>query len=182
MAEQTYEDRSVIAMADAIGSKSVTITLEQYHARGRELYGEDSMMWQLRCPSCGHVATPQDWKDAGASGGEVGFSCVGRHSAHREAAAAAAFRRNGGPCNYTSGGLFCINRVFVQADGRSIPAFDYAERWPGLAPDAPPAPPSKKLPVSCRRARSRYEQWKDGDRDIPFGRWLKERRYEVSHG
>lgn len=43
------------------------------------LFGENPMQWRFVCPSCGHVASVQDWKDAGATEGEVAFSCVGRH-------------------------------------------------------------------------------------------------------
>ena len=44
------------------------------------------------------------------------------------AAAEAAFKHKGGPCNYTSGGLFCINRLFITFDdgGKKSPAFEFA--------------------------------------------------------
>ena len=68
------------------------------------------MKWRFVCPSCGHVASVKDWKDAGASEGEVAFSCVGRHL---NADDAKTFKHDGGPCQYAGGGLFGLNPVTV---------------------------------------------------------------------
>lgn len=104
----------------------VTIDLSEWHATGARLFGADRMAWRFRCPSCGHVAAVADWKAAGASEGAVAFSCVGRYTGDPAAAAQAAFRGKGGPCNYTSGGLFCINRLFVASEGQKHPVFEFA--------------------------------------------------------
>lgn len=102
------------------------MTLEAWKAEAAERFGADTMKWKFVCPSCGHVAAVQDWHDVGAPEGSVAFSCVGRFQKDQDAAAAAAFRHAGGPCNYTSGGLFVINRLFVEVEGKSIPAFEVA--------------------------------------------------------
>lgn len=105
-----------------------TLSHEQWLDEGRERFGECVMQWRFVCPSCGHVASVQDWKDAGASTGEVAFSCIGRRIADPAAAAAAAFKGAGGPCNYTSGGLFQISPVIVVLDEHTAwTCFEFAE-------------------------------------------------------
>ncbi|MDP3871266.1 MAG: VVA0879 family protein [Methyloversatilis sp.] len=102
-----------------------TYTHAEWLAEAERRFGADRMKWRFVCPSCSHVACVQDWKDAGARTGEVAFSCVGRALGTPEGDAH-AFRYAGGPCNYTSGGLFCINGVqVITDDGKTIPVFDF---------------------------------------------------------
>lgn len=98
------------------------ITYEEWVKEGTALFGTDRKKWRFVCPCCGHVATPQDWLDAGATEGEIAFSCVGRRSDHpRE-----AFGKGNGPCNYAGGGFFKLNPVQVTApDGRVIQMFEF---------------------------------------------------------
>lgn len=107
-------------------AEQVRITHEAWKAQARERFGDDPMKWRFVCPSCGYVAAVEDWKKAGAPEGAVAFSCVGRYTGDQKAAADAAFRHAGGPCNYTSGGLFCINSLIVIVDGKESPAFEVA--------------------------------------------------------
>lgn len=85
------------------------MTRSEWEARGKELFGEDIMKWSFICPSCGHVWSVQDYKNAGAPSGAVGFSCAGRWLPNPKD----AFRRDGGPCNYAGGGLLNINPLEV---------------------------------------------------------------------
>lgn len=102
------------------------ITLEAFEAEGRRLFGEDIMAWRFVCPACGHVASVQDYKDAGAPEGAVGFSCIGRYTGPKRT----IFEKDKpGPCDYTSGGLFNFSPVLVG----SQPCFDFdrsAEVYP----------------------------------------------------
>jgi hypothetical protein len=54
-----------------------------------------------------------------------GFSCIGRWmpGEPRE-----AFGRGPGPCNYAGDGLICIAPICVQADGKEIHVFDFADK------------------------------------------------------
>ena len=80
--------------------------------------------WIAFCPSCGHVTSVGDWRAAGATQGEVAFSCVGRRLPN----AADAFSKNGRPCNYAGGGLIRINPVCVTTpDGEVHQVFAFAE-------------------------------------------------------
>jgi hypothetical protein len=99
-------------------------TLEEWRAEAAKRFGDDPMKWKFVCPSCGHVQTPQDYKDAGAPSTAVGFSCVGRWSGNMKKE---AFSQDGGPCNYAGGGLFRLNPVtVVDPDGIENHAFDFA--------------------------------------------------------
>ncbi|MEW6573152.1 MAG: VVA0879 family protein, partial [Bacillota bacterium] len=86
------------------------MTREEWYAEGRRRFGDDVMKWKFVCPACGHVASVQDYKDAGAPEGAVAFSCIGRYLPN----AKQAFDPEGpGPCNYTGGGLFRLNPVRI---------------------------------------------------------------------
>ncbi|MFH1609603.1 MAG: VVA0879 family protein, partial [Candidatus Bipolaricaulota bacterium] len=86
------------------------MTVSEWRALGRRLFGDDEDRWRFECPVCGFVATPADWRAAGATGGEVAFSCIGRHV---EGSAEAFVDRGKGPCTYAGGGLFRLNPVEV---------------------------------------------------------------------
>jgi hypothetical protein len=110
-------------------SQQPRLTREEWIAAAKDRYGENSHDWKFRCPSCGHVASVKDWKDAKAPEGAVAFSCVGRYSQALEDGATSAFKGKGGPCNYTGGGLFKLNPVTVVAeDGSEHTMFDFADR------------------------------------------------------
>lgn len=89
---------------------------QEWEAEGRRRFGKDKMRWKFVCPSCGHIATVQDWKDAGASRGQFAFSCIGRSLGTTK-----EMGERPGPCNYAGGGLFAINPVEV--DGGHYFAF-----------------------------------------------------------
>ena len=85
------------------------VTLKEWHAEGVALFGDEQWDWKFVCPSCGHVASPRDWKGAGAGKGQVGFSCVGRAPLSPTNDAFSGKR----PCNYAGGGLITLNPVTV---------------------------------------------------------------------
>ena len=99
------------------------MTHAEWVAEATRRFGADPLKWRFVCPSCGHVAAVQDWKDAGAPSECAAFSCVGRWMKTTKE----AFRKDGGPCNYAGGGLFKLNPVKVtMPDGSENVAFDFA--------------------------------------------------------
>lgn len=85
------------------------MTREEWHAEGVRRFGPDQTRWRFVCPSCGWIASVQDYKDAGAPATAVAFSCVGRWTlATRE-----AFAKGEGPCDYAGGGLIRLNPLTV---------------------------------------------------------------------
>ena len=101
----------------------MAISPEEWRAKGIELFGEDRMEWAFVCPSCGHVATVKDWKEAGASPGHVGFSCIGRWLGSPDEN---TFTKNGGPCQYSGGGLISLNPITIETEPGPTHVFDFA--------------------------------------------------------
>ena len=99
-----------------IGNPEATMTLDEWKAKGKELFGGDFLDWAFVCPVCKHVATARDYRDAGAPPGAVAFSCVGRWAgAKREAFGGPDDGKDlPGPCNYSGSGLFMVNPVEVE--------------------------------------------------------------------
>lgn len=86
----------------------ITMTAAEWQAEGVKRFGPDQMLWRFVCPSCGHVASVQDWKNVGASERQVAFSCIGRHIEGSK-----DIFGKPGPCNYAGGGLIGLNPVHV---------------------------------------------------------------------
>ena len=95
---------------------------EEWLKVGEELFGKDKLKWQFVCPSCGYIASAQDWKDVGADEGEIGFSCVGRHKEKAQEMGS----KKGGPCNYAGGGLFRLNPVKIKCGKEVHEYFQFA--------------------------------------------------------
>lgn len=91
-----------------------------WELEGTRLFGTDKSRWIFVCPSCGHQAAPGDWKAAGADEGAVAFSCVGRYTGSTQE----IFSTDGGPCNYSGGGLLSFNPVAIA--GIESRFFDFA--------------------------------------------------------
>jgi hypothetical protein len=102
-----------------------TMTQEEWEAQGRALFGSDKQKWRFTCPSCGHVASVEEWKVAGAPHGTAAFSCIGRFTG---ANGDGAFKGKGGPCNYAGGGLFKLNPIrVITKEGTEHDIFAFAE-------------------------------------------------------
>jgi hypothetical protein len=103
-----------------------TIAHADWKAEAARRFGADPLRWRFVCPSCGHVAEVAEWRAVAAPAGAVAFACLGRFIGDPQAAAEAAFLNAGGPCNYTSGGLFNISPVTVELpDGTKQSAFEF---------------------------------------------------------
>ena len=102
----------------------IKMTAEEWMTEGKRRFGADHNQWKFKCPVCGHVASVQDWKDAGASDGQIAFSCVGRNlGATRELGDV----DTPGPCNYAGGGLFRLNPVLVTDGDKEYEYFAFAD-------------------------------------------------------
>jgi len=47
------------------------MTYTEWKAEGQRRFGKNKLNWRFVCPSCGHIASVQDWRDAGAPDGAV---------------------------------------------------------------------------------------------------------------
>ena len=99
------------------------INYEEWLKEAKQLYGEDPLEWSFKCPVCGYEASVRDWKEAGATSGEAGFSCIGRHMTESR-----SLGEEGQPCDYAGGGLFRLNPVtVVTEDGTEVEVFEFAD-------------------------------------------------------
>lgn len=98
-------------------------SLADWRQHASTLFGTDQKNWRFICPSCHHIATVQEWQEAGG-GDAAGFSCIGRWT---NAGSDKAFKKSGGPCNYAGGGLFKLNPVEVKMqEGQTELVFQFA--------------------------------------------------------
>jgi hypothetical protein len=109
------------------------LTLKEWLAAGKERYGDDMKQWKFRCPSCGYVQCPEDFrqfKEQGATPDDARFNCIGRYVANsKKAFGNKAFKKGEGPCDYTGGGLFRLGPLTVKPEGGpGMSSFDFADR------------------------------------------------------
>ncbi len=115
-------------MSEENEAKKRTVMHWDWLQEGRDRFGDDPLRWRFVCPCCGHVAAVQDWRAAGASDGEIGFSCIGRRMQDP------GRYGNKAPCDYAGGGLFRLNPVRVQyPDGNVVEMFEFAAVADGAA-------------------------------------------------
>ena len=87
-----------------LSNRSV-VTLAEWEAEGQRLYGKNKLDWKFRCPACGHIQTPHEFKAAGHSPHAAYSNCASRYGL-------------GGrqDCKWTIGGLFIIGGRYVIDD------------------------------------------------------------------
>jgi hypothetical protein len=118
---------SDIAQIHPLEPQARRITSSEWKREGTELFGEDIMKWRFVCPSCGYVQTPEQfrqYKDKGAVPDDAHFNCIGRYMDDPDTEDR-TFKQHGGPCNYSSGGLFRLNPIIVLDEGQEISCFDF---------------------------------------------------------
>lgn len=104
----------------------IRCTLEGWRAEAVRRFGPDPRKWKFVCPGCGQVQCGEDFIAAGIDRAfeRVWFSCIGRWTGGRSWLK----EKDGQPCDYTNGGLFCIAPVEVtKPDGTVVPVFGFAE-------------------------------------------------------
>lgn len=94
------------------------VTLEQWEAEGERLYGKNHLGWRFRCPTCGHIQTPQEFKTAGIDPHMAYQSCASRYGLGGEST-----------CKWTAGGLLITGGRYV-IDARYCPRliFEFADK------------------------------------------------------
>jgi len=103
------------------------ITHDKWKEEATALFGPNPLAWRFVCPSCGHVASIDDWVKTGAKN-MAAFSCIGRITNPSQG----AFVKGKGPCNYAGGGLIGLNPVKVLfEDGKTTELFEFAKKAQG---------------------------------------------------
>ena len=110
--------------------EEITMTKEEWLAKGRELFGENFEEWKFICPGCGHVQTIADfrqYKDQGATPNSATCECIGRYAGGKSWTDKNP-RKTGGPCDYAGYGLLRISPVHVVDGGKKTHSFAFAEK------------------------------------------------------
>ena len=110
-------------------NQHITMTKDEWLAKGKELFGEDFTKWRFVCPGCGHVQAVEDfrqYKDQGADPTSATCECIGRYGGGKSWTDDNP-RKTGGPCDYAGYGLLRISPVTVIDSEKTIRSFAFAE-------------------------------------------------------
>lgn len=114
------------------------ISRSEWIAKGTALFGPDMLSWRFRCPCCGHVQTPEDFRpfeERGATPNSAVNECLGRYLPKEQRGGLSPDHANTkvkSPCDYAAYGLFRLAPFVVQfEDGTESHAFGFAERQEG---------------------------------------------------
>lgn len=107
-------------------------TQDELVAEMKARFGDDPKQWAFICPTCGDVATAQDFKDAlDAAGSEdspfrhLGQICIGRLvGALKREQPKGGYAGRG--CDWAAFGLFHGPEFVIMPDGREVPSFAIA--------------------------------------------------------
>lgn len=107
----------------------VPVSRDEWLAEAVRRFGPDPLQWRFRCPVCGNVQTPGEFKvlKVGLDPQMAYLNCKGRYLDRQRR----AFGRNergapGSHCDYASGGLLKVGRVVV-LDGVEHNVFPFAD-------------------------------------------------------
>lgn len=104
--------------------------IEEWQAKGKELFGDNILNWAFICPACGKISTGFDFKNAGATQNDTYNSCIGRHNG--KGISGVSFKGGNPPengCDWAAFGLFKTlgkGDVVISEDGSTIHIFKFA--------------------------------------------------------
>ena len=104
------------------------ITVAEWLARGRELFGSDPLQWRFKCPICGHVQTMADFKAIGQEPQSAYRGCIGRYLPKGQCASDLGTKPGedgkNSPCDYATYGLFQIgDKVIPEGQKKPLAVF-----------------------------------------------------------
>lgn len=108
--------------------KEKVFTQKEWMEEGKKRFGEDIMKWKFKCPMCGHVASIQEFKDAGAEDPNCAYTeCLGRYTGK-----GSPQKGDSSGCNWAAYGLFGIPNdkgivVISEESGYGVEVYPYAD-------------------------------------------------------
>lgn len=93
----------------------ITYTPEEWRAEGKRRFGENFEHWKFKCPSCGNVASGQEFKDAGAEPSDMYQNCIGRFNSKTKG------------CDWAAYGFLDICKAHIKHEDKLVPVFEFAE-------------------------------------------------------
>jgi hypothetical protein len=103
-------------------------TQAEFIEEAKRRFGDDPLRWAFACPHCGDVATPQDFKDAGADPNRIGKECIGRSLGALAGGPTADGGRSKASrgCDWCAYGLFGGPWTVITPEGKKIHSFRFA--------------------------------------------------------
>lgn len=98
---------------------STYASIREFQMAARAAFGPDPSLWRFRCPVCGHVATPEDFRQANADPQRAATECIGRVTGKGDP-------NQGGPCNYAAFGLIRLGDR-IHNDGNVLHVLPFAK-------------------------------------------------------
>lgn len=107
--------------------KHKVMTQSEWMEEGKRRFGGDFLNWKFKCPMCGHVASIQNFKDAGVDDPNCAYQeCIGRYTGKESAKEGDSSR-----CNWAAYGLFGIPNgkgiLIINDDGTGTDVYDFAD-------------------------------------------------------
>lgn len=95
----------------------MTITEQEWVAKGTEFFGDDREVWKFVCPACGDelslAEAMEKYPELRGCNWAPGQECIGRYTDKVD-------------CDWCAYGLFRGPLLIKREDGRETPAFDFA--------------------------------------------------------
>jgi hypothetical protein len=110
-----------------VENKNVYESVEDWKKEGERRFGSDVMKWKFKCPMCGHIASVEDFKVAGAEdpANSAYEECIGRYTGK-----GSPKEGDASGCNWAAYGLFGIPKggtyVFTGPE-QGAHIFDFAD-------------------------------------------------------
>ena len=128
--KRTIKLNSVRSLTFDDENKKVYESIEEWKAEGKRRFGDDLKAWKYVCPMCGHVASVQDFINAGVSEDDAlngaCQECLGRHTGK-----GAPKKGDSSGCNWAAYGFFGIYNgkgcIVITVEGKGAELFDFAE-------------------------------------------------------
>ena len=101
----------------SLDGKASVMTTDEWRQEATRRFGPDKLDWKFKCPACGHIQTPRDFKDGGKEPERAATCCASR------------FGLGGSKtCKWTTGGFLKFNATYV-IDDEFCPhlVFDFAD-------------------------------------------------------
>lgn len=110
--------------------RKVYESIEEWKAEGKRRFGDDLKAWKYVCPMCGHVASVQDFINAGISEDDAlddAFQeCLGRYTGK-----GTPKKGDSSGCNWVAYGFLGIPNgkgcIVITGEGKGAELFDFAE-------------------------------------------------------
>lgn len=93
--------------------KDEPIPVEAWRAEAASLFGDNPLAWRFRCPACGNIQTPEDFKALSVDPKRAYVECIGRHS-------------QGRGCMYAIYAVGAIGRLVRNEEGCAVMVLPFA--------------------------------------------------------